>query len=328
MDTITISPSTKEGDHHDHLTDASLVSEALPAFLEYLEVDENRSPATLLRYEAHLRRLIDEVGDCAVRDITTERITLLKRRLMDSRAGPATIAGILSGIRSFLRFLRSARSLQVLEPEKVRRPRIPKRQVEYLSRDELARYFKAIETDRLYGLRDRALISVLFATGMRISEALSLNRDDIDWEAREARVIGKGNKERKVFFSETALEWLGKYIRYRWDQNPALFVTRGDAPQRLKAQGTWKRFRRYAVLAGLGRNVYPHMFRHTLATTLLANGCPIGHIRALLGHEHLTTTCKYYLGIISDAEVKAAHQRFLPSEINEEKKQDVTLPGQ
>jgi site-specific recombinase XerD len=99
------------------------------------------------------------------------------------------------------------------------------------------------------------------------------------------------------------------------DNNPALFVTQGAEPKRLYAQGIWKRFHRYASQAGLGKRVYPHMLRHTMATTLLANGCPIGHIRAMLGHEHLTTTCKYYLGIIAEKDVKAAHAKYLSYDI-------------
>jgi integrase/recombinase XerD len=160
-------------------------------------------------------------------------------------------------------------------------------------------------------LRDRALVQVLYTSGMRISEALSLKRSSIDWETREALIIGKGNKQRRVYFSEKAISWLQTYLMYRYDRDQALFVTGGDTPRPIRAEGTWRRFRRYAKLAGLGRHVYPHMFRHTMATTLLANGCPIGHIRALLGHEHLATTCRYYLGIISDKEAKRAHEQFL-----------------
>src|SRR5207244_715962 len=114
-----------------------------------------------------------------------------------------------------------------------------------------------------------------------------------------------------VYFTESALACVRQYLDVRHDDHPALFVTQGENPIRLNAQGTWKRFHRYAQRAGIGKRVYPHMLRHTMATTLLANGCPIGHIRTLLGHGHLQTTCRYYLGIISDAEAKEAHARYL-----------------
>ena len=146
---------------------------------------------------------------------------------------------------------------------------------------------------------------------MRIAEALGLDRQQIDWEAREARIIGKGKKQRKVYFSDTALEWLHRYLQTCHDDDAAVFLTQGDPPQRMRAQGTWKRFHHYAQRAGLNKPVYPHMLRHTMATTLLMNGCPIGHIRTLLGHASLATTCRYYLGRMSDAEAKAAHAKYL-----------------
>jgi integrase/recombinase XerD len=163
---------------------------------------------------------------------------------------------------------------------------------------------------------------------MRIAEALSLNRAQIDWETQVAQIVGKGNKPRKVYFTDAALAWVRQYLDIRHDDHPALFVTQGEDPTRLRAQGTWKRFHHYARLAGIGKRVYPHMLRHTMATTLLANGCPIGHIRALLGHEHLTTTCKYYLGIIAEADVKAAHAKYLSYEVAPGNTTDGKLPRQ
>jgi len=163
---------------------------------------------------------------------------------------------------------------------------------------------------------------------MRIAEALSLNRAQIDWETQMAQIVGKGNKPRKVYFSDTALAWIRKYLDIRHDDNPALFVTQGEDPIRLHAQGMWKRFHRYAKHAGIGKRVHPHMLRHTMATTLLANGCPIGHIRAMLGHEHLTTTCKYYLGIIAEKDVRAAHAKYLSYEVDPGNTTDGKSPRQ
>jgi len=237
------------------------------------------------------------------------------------------MAAMLSGLRSFLRYLKAVRGFAVYDPEKVRRPKIPKHEVEYLTKEEVQRFFNAIPTHTQAGLRDRALAEVLCITGMRIAEALSLNRAQIDWETQTAQVVGKGNKPRKVYFTDSALVWIRQYLDIRHDDHPALFVTQGEDPKRLYAQGTWKRFHRYAKHAGIGKRVYPHMLRHTMATTLLANGCPIGHIRAMLGHEHLTTTCKYYLGIIAEADVKAAHAKYLSYEIDQGKKTDDVLPG-
>ncbi len=181
------------------------VSEVLPDFLEYLRVEEQRTPETLLRYRQHIQAFITSVGDCSVGAINSEKLSVYKRHLLDRGLAAATMATMLSGLRSFLRYLRDISGLTVYDPAKVRRPVIPKREVEYLSKEEVQRFLDAIPTQTYAGLRDRALAEVLCASGMRIAEALALDRPQIDWEAHEARIIGKGNKQRKVYFTDTAL---------------------------------------------------------------------------------------------------------------------------
>jgi integrase/recombinase XerD len=320
--------SRDDTDQHVSNPVAPLVSEMLPAFPDHLRVEEHRTAATLIRYESHIQKFITTVGDCPITHISSENLSLFKRRLLDAALAPAIMAAMLSGLRSFLRYLKEVRGFQVYDPEKVRRPKIPKHEVEYLTKEEVQRFLNAIPTHTQPGLRDRALAEVLCITGMRIAEALSLNRAQIDWEMQMAQIIGKGNKPRKVYFTDAALAWIRQYLAVRHDDHPALFVTQGENPIRLRAQGTWKRFHRYAKQTGIGKRVYPHMLRHTMATTLLANGCPIGHIRALLGHEHLTTTCRYYLGIIAEKDVRAAHAKYLSYDVDQGQKTDDTLPGQ
>jgi site-specific recombinase XerD len=291
-----------------------LFSELIAVYLEYVRVEQGRPPITVERYRARLQRFIDEVGDCPVGEITPAKLSLYKRHLMDAGLGPVTIGGFLSCLRGFLRYVRDVQELVVMDAEKIKRPRIPQRTVDYLTKEELDRLLGAIPTHTWKGLRDRALIEVLFSSGMRISEVLGLNRDLIEWELRQAVIIGKGRKERKVYFSEAPIDWLTRYLATRHDDHPALFITTGSTPKPLRAHGTWRRFNRYGQKAGLAKRVYPHMLRHTMATILLANGCPIGHIRVLLGHAHLATTCRYYLGMMSDAEAKAAHDKYLYKE--------------
>ena len=320
--------SSEATDHSVSSPHSPLVSEMLPAFLDYLRVEEHRTSATLIRYESHIQKFITTVGDCPITQISSEHLSLYKRRLLDENLAPATMAAMLSGLRSYLRYLKEIKGFQVYDPEKVRRPKIPKHEVEYLTKEEVQRFFKAIPRHTHAGLRDRALAEVLCITGMRIAEALSLNRAQIDWETQMAQIVGKGNKQRKVYFTDSALAWIRQYLDIRHDDNPALFVTQGEKSIRLKAQGMWKRFHQYARRAGIGKRVYPHMLRHTMATTLLANGCPIGHIRSLLGHEHLTTTCKYYLGIIAEKDIKAAHAKYLSYEVDSGNTTDGKAPGQ
>lgn len=157
-------------------------------------------------------------------------------------------------------------------------------------------------------MRFRTLVEVLLGTGMRISEALSLNRDSIDFEKKEAKIIGKGNKERTVFFNERCLEWVKRWLEVREDDHPALFITQSGT-RWSKDDIEWL-FRRYAQKAGLTKKVTPHILRHTMATNLLFNGCPVSHVKEILGHERLETTCRYYLGL-DKSKAKEAHEKFL-----------------
>jgi site-specific recombinase XerD len=316
MEQNEASESSKLPNQTDLGTSSSPFSKWIPAYLEYVRVEQGRPPITVERYRARLQRFGDELGDCPVGEITPAKLSLYKRHLMDAGLGPVTIGGFLSCLRGFLRYLRDVQGLLVMDAEKIKRPRIPQRTVDYLTKEELDRLLAAIPTHAWKGLRDRALIEVLFSSGMRISEVLGLNRELIEWELRQAVIVGKGRKERKVYFSEAAIDWLTRYLATRHDDHPALFTTTGGTPKRLRAHGTWRRFNRYGQKAGLAKRVYPHMLRHTMATTLLGNGCPIGHIRVLLGHAHLATTCRYYLGMMSDAEAKAAHDKYLYREKN------------
>lgn len=306
---------------------AQRVHDVIPPYLDHLRVEEGRSPATIERYAIHLRRLAEVTGNRAVSTLCREDLHVYKRKLVNAGLSAASIATSVSAVRSFLRYVKDVRGLSVLRPEAIRRPSIPKREVKYLSKDEVLQFVAAVRTDTFTGLRDSALVEVLASTGMRIGEALSLDRGQIDWDRSEAKIIGKGNKERKVYFSDEALNWLSTYLEIRHDDNPAVFVTNGYEPRRCQPGDVWRRFRRYGKKAGIAKRVYPHMFRHTMATTLLANGCPIGHIRVLLGHEHLSTTCKYYLGLMSDAEAKAAHAKYLSYEVKRGEDTNGNEPG-
>jgi integrase/recombinase XerD len=161
---------------------------------------------------------------------------------------------------------------------------------------------------------------------MRISEALSLNRDSVDFERCEARVVGKGNKERTVFFTDRALIWIKRYVESRDDDSPALFVCQNGL-DRLKRDDIWRYFERHRKLAGIRKKVTPHILRHTAATQLLFNGCPVGHIKAILGHERLETTCRYYLGLDQRA-AKEAHRKFLSYDVQTTDRDSVGLSAE
>jgi integrase/recombinase XerD len=175
------------------------------------------------------------------------------------------------------------------------------------------------QTPRIAGYCQRALVETLIATGMRISEALSLNRDSIDPGAKKATIIGKGDRQRTVFFNDRALHWINEYVSLRADRNPALFLSLRD--HRMTPDLVGSTFRRLRRRAGLAKKVSPHMLRHTAATMLLRNGCPIGFIKEILGHSDLMTTCRYYLGTMDESETKRAYEQYahieMPNDSND-----------
>ena len=289
-----------------------------PLFLEWAHYEMRRAPGTLARYREALQWIIRDIGDLPVTGLHLGHCLRLRQQIDARGCREARMAAILNALRSFLKFCRDVLRLQVMDYQQVRVPRIPRRDVVYLTPAEVQQFVQAIiapdeswERVSATRLRFRALVEVLLGTGARISEVLSLSRHDISWERREAKIIGKGNKERVLFFTPRSLVWLERYLAHRWDDDEALFVTQGDSPRRLGSRDRIKdTFAVYRARAGLAKRVSPHILRHTMATTLLFNGCPIGHIKEILGHERLDTTCRDYLGLDKRA-AKDAHQTFL-----------------
>jgi integrase/recombinase XerD len=152
---------------------SSVFSELAPGYLEYVRVEHGRPPITVERYRARLQRFIDELGDCSVGEITPAKLSLYKRHLMDAGLGPVTIGGFLSCLRGFLRYLRDVEGLPVMDAEKIKRPRIPQRAVDYVTKEELDRLLGAMPTHTWKGLRDRALIEVLSQAGCGYRRSLA-----------------------------------------------------------------------------------------------------------------------------------------------------------
>jgi len=294
------------------------ISTVAPAFLDWTRYELRRAPNTIQRYREALGWVVRDIGDVPVSRLHIGHVLELRRRMDARGCGEARMASILNSLRSLLKFSRTVLGVPVLDPRQIRIPRVPRRDVVYLSKEEVQRFLEAImppgeswEEAMLSRLRFRALVEVLLGTGARISEILALDRSDINMEHREAKIVGKGNKQRTLFFTDRALEWLGRYLSKRRDDERPLFVGAGD--RRLVYDAVKTAFQRFEKRSAIGKTITAHILRHTMATTLLFNGCPIGHIRALLGHERLDTTCRYYLGLDLRA-AKAAHEQFLKYE--------------
>jgi integrase/recombinase XerD len=265
-------------------------------------------------YRADHGASFGSVHDTLVHIVDVQWLWLSRWQGTSPRAlpSPEAFADLLAGRRRWAEIDRDTREFvaALIRPEQLDRI------VEYINTEgegSILRSGEDWETVALPRLRFRALVEVLLGTGARISEILALDRRDIDFQRREAKTIGEGNKQRVLFFTVRALEWLQRYLSRRRDDEEALFVTRGDRPHRLAYDAVKHVFKHVTRRAHLSKKVSAHILRHTMATTLLFNGCPIGHIKELLGHERLDTTCRYYLAIDVRA-AKDAHERFLTYE--------------
>ncbi len=285
------------------------MSELLEGFLEYSRYELNFSPVTIIKYRDSLRSMIKDLGDKPVEKYEVQEFVKLKRLMMDRGLSESRISSVVYATRSFLLYCKSFLKLEVLDPKQIRPPKRFKREVIFLTKEEIEAFIETINVRKWNGLRFRVLVEVLLGTGMRIGEVLSLNRKTINWEKREAKIIGKGNKERTVFFTKRSLEWITKYLERRNDTHEAIFVTKAPV-NRLAVADVWRFFDRHRKLAKIDKKLTPHILRHTVATNLVFNGCPIVHVKEILGHERLDTTCKYYLGVDKE-KAKKAHKQFL-----------------
>ena len=291
--------------------------------IEYLEVEKGRSAKTTENYSLYLNRFIEFAGNVKPEEITNELIRKyrlwLNRYKNDSGDGLSALTQSyhLIAMRGFLKYL-SRRDIKSLDPSRIELPKAAKKQVTFLHCDEVELLVNTIDTDDETGLRDRAIVELLFSSGLRISELVGLNRDHINMARREFTVRGKGQKDRLVFVSKSAAARVQEYLDTRQDSLPALFISYGkNAGQEPTTSGNYRRLsarsiqrmvQKYARLAGITKHVSPHTMRHSFATDLLINGADIRSVQDMLGHSDISTTQIYTH--ITDAHLRDAYDRF------------------
>lgn len=296
-------------------------SKAKTDFLEYLEIEQNRSQKTIANYDHYLTRLLDYAGEITVADITPELVR--KWRLWLARLGTNTSDELekstqnyhLIALRNFLKFCHK-RDITALPPDKIELATVKRKQVTFLNEDELGRMFSQPDINTEIGLRDRAMLELLFSSGLRVSELVGLDRDHINLKRKEFMVRGKGQKDRPVFISDTAAEWVGKYLDERGDNTPPLFIRYSGRKaidnsgnyHRLTARSIQRLVAQYARLAGITKHVSPHTLRHSFATDLVMNGADLRSVQAMLGHSNIATTQIYTH--LTDPHLKDVHDRF------------------
>lgn len=285
------------------------ISTLVNDFLEYSRYELNFSPGTISKYRESLGWFIRDIGDKNIQDLTVQDFVRLKKLMMERGAGRSRIASVVFAVKSFLNYCRNFLKLATLDPKQIRPPKRLKREVIFLAKEKIEAFLETIGSTTLSDIRFRTIVETILGTGMRISEVLSLNRKDIQWDKKEAKIIGKGNRERRVFFTDRALRWIQKYLEKRQDLYEAVFITTGE-PRRLTPGDIWRFFKRHREKAKISKKLTTHILRHTVATNLVFNGCSIVHVKEILGHERLDTTCKYYLGVDKEL-AKRAHDQYL-----------------
>lgn len=291
-------------------------------FLEYLEITQNRSQKTIHNYDHYLVRLLDFAGDeIMISDITPELIR--KWRLWLARLGTntsdelgmATLNYHLIALRSFLKYC-ARHDIPALSADKIELPKTRRKQVTFLTEDELGRLFSQPDVTKITGLRDRAILELLFSSGLRVSELVGLDRDHINIKRREFMVRGKGQKDRPIFISPNAATWIQEYLDQRDDNTRPLFMRYSGSKavdlsgnfHRLTARSVQRLVAHYALMAGITKQVSPHTLRHSFATDLVMNGADLRSVQAMLGHSNIATTQIYTH--VTDPQLKAIHERF------------------
>jgi site-specific recombinase XerD len=297
------------------------MSELLLDYIEHLEVEGGRSAHTAENYTLYLERFIEFTNDITVDKITSEVIRKYRLWLNryknnnDDELATITQSYHLIALRGFLNYL-SKRNIPSLSPEKIDLPKVSRKQVTFLHYDEIERLLEQIDTSTETGLRDRAIIELLFSSGLRVSELVNLNRDHINTIRREFMVRGKGQKDRPVFISESASHHVDNYLKVRTDSLPPLFInnsrnniatTSGDY-RRLGARSIQRIINKYTRLAGITKHVSPHTMRHSFATDLLMNGADIRSVQVMLGHSNISTTQIYTH--VTDEHLREVHEKF------------------
>ncbi len=302
------------------------ISELVTDYLEYLEIEQNRSQATIANYDRYLQRLVEFTDDAPIAAITNDTIRkwrLALARQKDNRGdelSKATTNYHLIALRSFLKYL-AKRDIAALDSAKVELAKTVRPQVGFLEADELSRLFGSMDTTNPIGLRDRAILELLFSSGLRVSELVNLNTEHINLDRREFVVRGKGQKDRPVYISQQAADWLDAYLKTRHDEFKPLFIhyagskdpSEGGSFTRLTARSIQRMVHHYALAAGITKTVTPHTLRHSFATDLLINGADIRSVQGLLGHANIATTQIYTH--ITDPQLKSVHDRFHSKEV-------------
>lgn len=309
----------------DPAQNQSEIAQKVNQFLEYLQVEKGASPLTLRNYRHYLSRLIhwmdgeglhEDLKDINQEIVRNFRVFLSNLPGENNQPMTRRTQGYhVIALRSFLKWL-IKNDYQVMAPDKIDLPKVEERQVKFLSGEQVDRILNAPSQSTIQGKRDKAILEVLFSTGLRVSELVKLDRDKIDMQRREFGIIGKGGKARVVFLSSRAVDWLVKYLNERVDKFKPLFVRHKgsldpgtpDEKMRLTPRSVQRLIKKYSHKVKLPIEVTPHVMRHSFATDLLIAGADIRSVQEMLGHKNISTTQIYTH--VTNKQLKEIHETF------------------
>ncbi len=292
------------------LPNQSEIAKKINEFLDYLAVEKGCSPLTIRNYRHYLSRFDNWMASSGIRetlkDINQEIVRQYRIYLANLEGGDEgnlsrrTQGYHVIALRSFLKWL-IKRDFNVMSPEKIDLPKVPERQVKFLTGEQVDRLLNSPSLSTLQGKRDKAILEVLFSTGLRVSELTKLNREKVDLERREFGIIGKGGRARVVFLSNRAAEWVKKYLGERSDHYSPLFIRHKgkidpatpDEKTRLTPRSVQRLIKKYGRKIKLPVEVTPHVLRHSFATDLLMAGADLRSVQEMLGHKNISTTQIY-----------------------------------
>ena len=294
-------------------------------FLEYVEIEKGRALKTVENYDHYLSVFLEHTKAKSPAEINDQMMREFRLWLNRQVTGNNIKTGetltkktqnyYLIAIRAFLKYL-ARQEVKSMPPERIELAKVPERSLDLITSAELKRLLEAPDGDKIEDLRDKAILELLFSTGLRVSELCSLPRD-IDLTTDELSIIGKGRKVRVVFMSDYSKKILKEYLAKRKDFDDALFVqvSKNSRLQEKKGKGLGlsrrsveRIVKHYAVKAGISKKVTPHMIRHCFATDLLSNGADLRSVQALLGHANIGTTQIYTH--VSDKHLRDIHRKF------------------
>jgi integrase/recombinase XerD len=276
------------------------IDQAIDLYLDYLKLEKGLTPATVEAYAidfARLRAFCDRKGVTEAGAVNSPLIVDFLLALAEGKLSSRTRARNLVALRGLFRHLRTERHITVDPTAEIELPRLARRLPEVLTLEEVERLLAAPPVTTPRGLRDAAMLELLYATGLRVSELVKLRRTDVNLEAGYVMTLGKGRKQRIIPMGAVAIRLLDDYLKGAWGEfdkgqgNPALFLTHRGEP--MTRQGFWKLLGTYARVAGIDRKISPHKLRHSFATHLLERGADLRAVQAMLGHADISTTQIY-----------------------------------